>query len=66
MTFDQSDRYGFAWGPMQVTRAASIPGRGRILTITTDHAEVQVYVSEHGRRITCTPMPPPAGKDTAA
>lgn len=56
--------YGFAWGPMRVERAASIEGRGRILLITTLHAEVQVYVSEHGRRITCTPMPTPDAAKT--
>jgi hypothetical protein len=45
------ERYGFAWGPMIVERSAHIEGRGYILTVKTDHARVEVYVTEKGRKI---------------
>ena len=43
--------YGFTWGPMEVYRTAWVPGKGRSLTIRTDHASIQVAVSEKGRKI---------------
>ena len=44
--------YGFDWGPMSVTRMADIEGRGYVLEITTDHARLQIHVTEKGRKIT--------------
>jgi len=47
-------RYGFWWGPMDVTRAASLEragGTARVLEITTDHHRLEVYVSHTGRSI---------------
>ena len=43
-------RFGFTWGPMKVTRFATLP-KHRALGVETDHAEVQVYVSNGGRSI---------------
>lgn len=44
-------KYGFCWGPMIVTRLAHVNGRGYSLSIETPHAEMQVYVTEKGRKI---------------
>lgn len=43
--------YGFDWGPMQVNRTAHIEGRGYVVTVKTAHAEIQVYVTEKGRKV---------------
>lgn len=48
---DGATRYGFDWGPMHVERMAYIEGRGYALRIRTDHDEIQVYVSEKGRKV---------------
>jgi len=48
----EAQMYGFRWGPMDVTRAAHLEGRGYVVHITTDHLQVEVYVSEQGRRYT--------------
>jgi hypothetical protein len=51
-------RYGFTWGPAEITRTAWIPGRGRVIEITTDHARLQVHVTEAGRKITAHHLEP--------
>jgi hypothetical protein len=48
--------YGFDWGPMKVERLAHIEGRGYVLSVKTDHAEMQVYVSEKGRVVRPYPV----------
>ena len=49
------ETYGFEWGPMSVVRATHIEARGWFLLITTDHAEMEVHVSEAGHRIKAVP-----------
>ena len=44
-------RYGFQWGPAEVTRMAHIEGRGRVIGVRTPHDSIQVYVTEKGRSI---------------
>lgn len=56
-----TNRYGFDWGPMSVTRLGYIEGRGYLVEVTTDHARMQVYVTEKGRKITATPLGPYEG-----
>lgn len=46
-----ADPYGFTWGPMEVHRLVWVEGRGRVLSVKTDYDEVQILVSEKGRRI---------------
>lgn len=53
--------YGFDWGPMSVTRLAHIEGRGYVLEVTTDHARLQIHVTEKGRRVTAKPLGPYMG-----
>jgi hypothetical protein len=55
-TADDARRYGFEWGPMRVTRMAHIEGRGYCIEIATEHARLQVLVSEKGRKITTYPI----------
>jgi hypothetical protein len=47
--------YGFRWGPMVVDRVAHIDGRGYVVSVRSsagyDGPEVQVFVSEKGRRV---------------
>jgi len=50
-TSDDARRFGFEWGPMRVVRAVHIEGRGRVIVVATDHAEMEVFVSEKGRKI---------------
>ena len=50
-TSDDAHRFGFEWGPMRVVRCAHIEGRGRVIVIATDHAELEVFVSEKGHKI---------------
>ena len=54
---DHVERYGFRYGPAEVTRLAHIPGRGYWLAIETDHKTLEVHVSESGRRITVVSVP---------
>jgi hypothetical protein len=53
-------RYGFDWGPVVVERVAHIPGRGYCISIRGRHdytgQEIQVLVSEKGRRVTAYPI----------
>lgn len=56
MTGSEAWRYGFPWGPMIVTRATHVPGRGYVLEIKTEHQSMQVYVSEKGRKIEAMPV----------
>lgn len=44
-------RYGFDWGPAKIERITHIEGRGRVMEIRTDHARIQVYITEKGRKI---------------
>ena len=53
---DRLTQYGFTYGPAEVTRMCHIEGRGRVLQVKTPHAELQVLVSEKGRRITAYPV----------
>jgi hypothetical protein len=43
--------YGFDWGPMKVERLAHISGRGYVLRISTEHTQMQVHITEKGRKI---------------
>lgn len=43
--------HGFTWGPAEVTAMASVPGRGRVISVRTEHVDLQVYVSEKGHKI---------------
>ena len=43
--------FGFRWGPMEVTRMAFVPGKGRVVGINTPSHRCQLYVSEAGRSI---------------
>lgn len=43
--------YGFEWGPMTVLRIARVEGRGAVISVRTDHTDIQVLVSEKGRKI---------------
>lgn len=53
-------QYGFRWGPMLVERVAHIEGRGYVVSIRSrdDYSgpEIQVLVSEKGRRVTAYPL----------
>ena len=53
--------FGFRWGPMLVERWTHIEGRGYVLVIQTEHALLQVYVSEAGRVIRPMEVKPNAG-----
>ena len=48
---EDAQRFGFEWGPMRVVRCTHLEGRGRTLLIATDHALLEVFVSEKGRKI---------------
>ena len=52
-------QYGFDWGPLVVERVAHIEGRGYCVSIRgrKEHGgpEIQVLVSEKGRRVTAYP-----------
>lgn len=48
---DDVDAFGFRWGPMHVERTAHVEGRGYILTVKTDHARIEVHVTQAGRKI---------------
>jgi hypothetical protein len=50
--------YGFDWGPAKVERACHVDGRGYVLEIHTQHARLQVYISEQGRKIKPYPLEP--------
>jgi hypothetical protein len=43
--------YGFKWGPAEIVRLIAVPGRGRVLSVKTDHAELQILISEKGRKL---------------
>jgi hypothetical protein len=51
MTGDAVTDYGFAWGPVEVTRAALLPEDRRIITIKTPYVDLDVYVSATGRSV---------------
>lgn len=53
---EYASRFGFKWGPMVVSRAARIEGRGFCVEVATEHARMQILVSERGRRITSYPI----------
>lgn len=53
-----STRYGFVWGPAHVERIAHVEGRGRVLEVRTDHARIQIHVTEAGRKINVHRLPP--------
>ena len=65
ITCDERWRYGFPWGPMTVSRLCHIEGRGYVLEIKTDHAALQVYITEKGHKIQTFPQPPPRRQDAA-
>jgi hypothetical protein len=44
-------QFGFRWGPMHVERLAHIPGRGYSIGIRTEDKDLQIYVSEKGKKI---------------
>lgn len=48
---DGPTRFGFNWGPMEVSRLAHVEGRGYVIEIRTGHKSMQVYVTEAGRKI---------------
>lgn len=43
--------YGFTWGPAKVERACELPGERRVITVTTDHRTLDIYVSRTGRSV---------------
>ncbi len=49
-------KYGFQWGPVVVERVAHIEGRGYVVSVRSsddyDGPEVQVIVSDKGRKMT--------------
>lgn len=47
---DEAERYGFRWGPVDVTRIAS-DHRGRMLDIATEHRSITVWISNGGRSL---------------
>jgi hypothetical protein len=50
-------RYGFQWGPVTVERVAHIEGRGYCVSVKgSGGQEVEVLVSEKGRRVTAYPI----------
>lgn len=48
---DTEHRFGFTWGPMQVHRIMHLPGKGRLLSIKTEHGCIEVWVSDKGRSL---------------
>ena len=48
---DQINEYGFTFGPATVERMWRVEGHGRCLRVKTPHAEIEVYITEAGRRI---------------
>ena len=54
---DEITAFGFTYGPATVTRLSVVPGRGRTLEISTDHARLQVYISEAGHKIETYELP---------
>lgn len=45
-------QFGFTWGPCEVIRACHVEGRGySIIVKTTEHREVEIYVSEKGHSL---------------
>lgn len=55
---DLLTQYGFTYGPATVERVAHVEGRGRTIEVRTDHARIQVYISEKGRKIEVYPLAP--------
>jgi hypothetical protein len=49
-------QYGFRWGPMEVERLVHVEGRGYALEVKTEHASMQIYVSDKGRKIKAYPV----------
>lgn len=50
--YDQD--FGFTWGPLQVRRIAAFKlgkGKAYILGVSTNHHQVEIYVSETGRSV---------------
>ena len=46
---DEVTRYGFVWGPMEVTRTATLPqSRGHVLTLKTPRKSLEIYVTPTG------------------
>lgn len=44
--------YGFAWGPMNVTRMATMPGGAHVLRVETDAGKhIDIYVSKKGHSV---------------
>ena len=53
---DLLTRHGFTFGPAEVTRICHLDGRGYVLEVKTEHAQLQILISEKGRRITTYPI----------
>lgn len=51
-------QFGFDWGPIKVERLCHVEGRGYSLEVRTDHARVQLGISEKGRKITVHELEP--------
>ena len=53
-------QYGFNWGPVVVERVAHVEGRGYCISIRGSEGyegqEIQVLVSEKGKRVTAYPI----------
>lgn len=50
----ENHRYGFAWGPLNVTRLASFAYGARsthVVGVTTDHHKVEIASSRTGRSV---------------
>lgn len=48
---DPATPYGFAWGPIEVTRCCMLPVDRRIVQVKSAYRTLDVYVSATGRSI---------------
>lgn len=55
---DHLTQFGFTYGPAIVQRLCHIEGKGRVLEVYTDHARVQLHITEAGRKINVSELAP--------
>lgn len=52
MSPDQEDYlFGFKWGPAHIHRICHIEGKGRLLSVKTEHGCIEVWISEKGKSL---------------
>jgi hypothetical protein len=51
MSADAITTFGFDWGPMKVTRCCTLPGHHVLQVKTIAGQEIDIYVSNAGRKI---------------